>query len=140
MYVSDNHTQQVCIGGIIQDRKWARRLSCKLPGNYPIFLGNYLCSLLFPGIDVSYSFLRSGNIKQDSIQSIQSHKLFPRNSYTIQILYEQNTGRRQIASDQGKTPCKSNEVTAILICSLFFMRQDYRTMEVYEYIIDTKDE
>ena len=41
---------------------------------------------------------------------------------------------------QGETPCKSNEVTAILLCSLFFMRQDYCTIEVYEHIIDTKDE
>ena len=44
------------------------------------------------------------------------------------------------ALNQGETPCESNEVTATLLCSLSFMRQDYRTIEVYEHMIDTKDE
>ena len=35
---------------------------------------------------------------------------------------------------------KAMKRTAILLCSLSFMRQDYRTIEVYEHMIDTKDE
>ena len=36
---------------------------------------------------------------------------------------------------------KAMKWTAILLlCSLSFMLQDYRTIEVYEHMIDTKDE
>ena len=54
---------------------------------------------------------------------------------------EFDTMERFVGFLRARLLAKAMKWTAILLlCSLSFMLQDYRTIEVYEHMIDTKDE